>query len=113
MAALGRRAREAAAELALASPEAKVTALMAAARAVRSRQNEILAANAEDVAAAKAAGIGAALIDRLALDPKRLEGVAKGLEEIAAQPDPIGRVLAHWTRPNGLDIIPRMRFRSA
>jgi glutamate-5-semialdehyde dehydrogenase len=90
--------------LALASPETKVTALTAAAAAVRSRQNEILAANAEDVAAAKDAGIGAALIDRLALDPKRLEGVAKGLEDIAALPDPIGRVLAQWTRPNGLDI---------
>src|SRR5579864_5637542 len=104
MAERGRKARDAAAELALASPEAKVTALHAAAKAVRSRQNEILAANAEDVAAAKASGIGAALIDRLALDPKRLEGVATGLEDIAAQPDPIGKVLAHWTRPNGLDI---------
>jgi len=104
MAELGRKAREAAAKLALASPEMKVTALKAAAKAVRRRQNEILAANAEDVAAAKANGIGAALIDRLALDPKRLEGVATGLEDIAAQPDPVGNVLAHWTRPNGLDI---------
>src|SRR5580704_13798526 len=104
MAEIGRKAREAAAELALASAEAKVMALMAAAKAVRTRQNEILAANAEDVAAAKAAGIGAALIDRLALDPKRLEGVAKGLEDIAALPDPVGRVLAEWTRPNGLNI---------
>jgi glutamate-5-semialdehyde dehydrogenase len=104
MAELGRKARDAAAELALASPEAKATALQAAARAVRGRQNEILAANAEDVAAAKATGISAALIDRLALDPKRLEGVAKGLEDIAAQPDPVGKVLAHWTRPNGLNI---------
>jgi glutamate-5-semialdehyde dehydrogenase len=104
MAELGRKAREAAVELALASAEAKVAALHAAAKAVRSRQNEILAANAEDVAAAKANGTGAALIDRLALDPKRLEGVAKGLEEIAGQPDPVGKVLARWTRPNGLDI---------
>ncbi|HYM71581.1 MAG TPA: glutamate-5-semialdehyde dehydrogenase [Stellaceae bacterium] len=104
MAELGRKAREAASALALASPEAKVTALRAAAQAVRRRQNEILAANAEDVAAAKAAGIGAALIDRLALDPKRLEAVAKGLEDIAALPDPVGRVLAEWTRPNGLAI---------
>jgi glutamate-5-semialdehyde dehydrogenase len=104
MAELGRKAREAASRLALASPEAKVTALNAAAAAVRSRQNEILAANAEDVAAARADGIGAALIDRLALDPKRLEAVAKGLEDIAALPDPVGRVLARWTRPNGLDI---------
>ena len=104
MAEIGRKAREAAAELALASPAAKVTALKAAATAVRRRQNEILAANAEDVSAAKASGIGAALIDRLALDPKRLEGIAKGLEDIAALPDPVGTVLAEWTRPNGLNI---------
>ena len=79
---------------------------------MRGRQNEILAANAEDIDAAKAAGIGAALLDRLALDPKRLEGVAKGLEDIAALPDPVGRVLAEWTRPNGLDIS-RVACRSA
>lgn len=104
MAELGRRAREAAAQLALAAPETKVVALQAAAEAVRARQDDILAANAEDVAAAKAAGIGGALIDRLALDPKRLEGVAKGLEDIAALPDPIGRILDERTRPNGLKI---------
>jgi len=104
MAELGRKARAAATELALASSEAKVVALKVAATAVRRRQNEILAANAEDVSAAKANGIGAALIDRLALDPKRLEGIAKGLEDIAALPDPVGRVLAAWTRPNGLNI---------
>src|SRR6185437_11707040 len=104
MAELGRKARAAATELALASSEAKVVALKVAATAVRRRQNEILAANAEDVSAAKANGIGAALIDRLALDPKRLEGIAKGLEDIAALPDPVGRVLAEWTRPNGLNI---------
>jgi len=104
MAELGRRAREAASQLALASAEVKVTALKAAAAAVRGRQNEILAANAEDVAAARASGIGAALVDRLALDPKRVEAVAQGLEDIAALPDPVGRVLAEWTRPNGLGI---------
>ena len=104
MAQIGRRARDAAAALALAPAEAKVSALQAAAAAVRSQANEILAANAEDVAEARRAGIGAALIDRLALDPKRLEAVARGLEDIAALPDPVGRVLAEWTRPNGLDI---------
>ena len=104
MTELGRRARDAAARLALASPEAKVNALRAAAAAVRTRQDEILGANADDVAAAKANGIGAALLDRLALDPKRLEGVAKGLEDIAALPDPIGRVLDERIRPNGLKI---------
>jgi glutamate-5-semialdehyde dehydrogenase len=104
MAEIGRRARAAAAALALAPADVKVAALRAAAAAVRSRANEILAANAKDVAEANAAGIGAALVDRLALDPKRIEGVAKGLEDIAALPDPVGRVLAQWTQPNGLDI---------
>src|SRR5216684_5223239 len=104
MADIGRRARDAAAALALAPAEAKVRALRAAAAAVRSQANEILAANAEDAAEARGAGIGAALIDRLALDPKRLESVARGLEDIADLPDPIGRVLAEWTRPNGLRI---------
>src|SRR5437764_5361782 len=104
MAEIGRQAREASAQLALAPAEAKTAALKAAAAAIRSRANEILSANAEDLAAAKAAGIGAALLDSLALDPKRLEAVARGLEDIAAQPDPIGRTLAEWTRPNGLRI---------
>src|SRR6266852_3342501 len=104
MAEIGRRARDAAAALALVSAEAKAKALRLAAEQVRQRADAILAANAEDVAAAEAAGIGAALIDRLALDPKRLESVARGLEDIADLPDPIGRVLAEWTRPNGLRI---------
>jgi glutamate-5-semialdehyde dehydrogenase len=104
MAGIGRRARDAAAALALVPAEAKAAALRAAAEAVRSQADEILAANAEDVAEARHAGIGAALVDRLALDPKRLEAVAKGLEDIAALPDPVGRVLAEWTRPNGLAI---------
>ena len=104
MAEIGRRARDAASRLALAPAEAKTAALKAAAAAIRSRANEILSANAEDCAEAKQAGIGSALLDRLALDPKRLEAVACGLEDIAAQPDPVGRVLAEWTRPNGLRI---------
>ncbi len=104
MARLGRDAREAAAALALASPETKATALHEAAKAVRVRAAEILAANAQDVDAAKARGIGTALVDRLLLDPKRLEGIAKGLEDIADLPDPIGKVLDERTRPNGLKI---------
>jgi glutamate-5-semialdehyde dehydrogenase len=104
MAEIGRRARDAAALLALAPSEAKSRALREAAGAVRERADDILAANAEDVADATGAGIGAALVDRLALDPARLESVARGLEDIAALPDPIGRVLADWTRPNGLHI---------
>ena len=104
MAEIGRRARNAAQALALAPAEAKSAALKAGALAVRSQANEILAANAEDLAAAKQAGLRAALVDRLALDPKRLEAVAQGLEDIADLPDPIGRVLNERTRPNGLRI---------
>ncbi|HEX3860926.1 MAG TPA: glutamate-5-semialdehyde dehydrogenase [Stellaceae bacterium] len=104
MAEIGRRARDAAAALALASPDAKIAALRGAAAAVRAQADAILAANADDLAAAKQAGIGAALADRLALDPKRLDAVARGLEDIAALPDPIGHVLDERTRPNGLHI---------
>jgi glutamate-5-semialdehyde dehydrogenase len=104
MAAIGRDARDAAAALALASAAAKTDALRAAATAVRKQATPILTANAKDVAAARDAGVGAALVDRLALDRKRLEAVAGGLEDIAELPDPVGRVLADWTRPNGLRI---------
>ena len=104
MARLGRDARAAAAVLALAPSETKAAALRAAAKAVRARGAEILDANREDVDAAKSSGIGAALVDRLLLDPKRLEGIAKGIEDIADLPDPIGKELARWQRPNGLDI---------
>ena len=104
MAGIGHRAREAAKSLALASAEAKVAALRAAARAVRVRQDAILAANARDLEEAESEGLSPALRDRLALDPKRLEAIAAGLEAIADLPDPVGRVLASWTRPNGLAI---------
>src|SRR5260370_19392452 len=104
MAEIGRQAREAAAALALAPADSKTAALKAAAAAVRSRANEILAANAEDLAEAKQAGIGAALLDRLALDPKRLETVARGPEVIDALPEPVVRGLAEWTPPHGLRI---------
>src|SRR5216683_617026 len=102
MAEIGRRARVAAADLGLAAAKAKVTALRGAARAVRARVCEIIAANASDLAEAE--GLSPALRDRLALDPKRLEAIATGLEAIAELPDPVGRVLARWTRPNGLAI---------
>src|SRR3984893_4992961 len=102
MAEIGRRARAAAAVLALASAESKVAALREAARAVRDRALEVLAANAGDLAEAE--DLSPALRDRLALDPKRGEAIAAGLEAIAELPDPVGRVLAHWTRPNGLAI---------
>jgi glutamate-5-semialdehyde dehydrogenase len=104
MAAIGRRAREAAALVALAPAEAKEKALHAAAQAVRDSAAAILAANARDLAEAKGAGLSPALTERLALDEKRVEAVAVGLEDVAALPDPVGRTLARWTRPNGLDI---------
>src|SRR5271155_6193158 len=80
MAEIGRRARVAAAMLALASTAAKVAALREAARAVRARQDEILAANARDLEEAESEGLSPALRDRLALDPKRLGGSAPGRE---------------------------------
>jgi glutamate-5-semialdehyde dehydrogenase len=104
MAEIGRRARHAAAALALATAESKIAALRAAAAAVRANERQILAANARDLAKAEGEGMAAALRDRLALDPKRVEAVAEGLEAIAELPDPVGRSLARWTRPNGLDI---------
>jgi glutamate-5-semialdehyde dehydrogenase len=104
MAEMGRRAREAATTLSLVSAEAKVAALNNAAAAVRARAAEILAANARDLAEAESHGVSVALRDRLALNPKRVEVIAAGLEAIAALPDPVGRMLAEWTRPNGLAI---------
>jgi len=102
MNALGAHARDAAAILREASPDAKVTALRAAATAIRAHAKDILAANAKDMAAAS--GLSPALKDRLALDEKRIEAMAKGVEDVAALADPVGRELARWQRPNGLDI---------
>ncbi len=104
MRAIGVQARAAARVLANAPDEAKTRALLAAARALRERAQDILAANALDVAAARAKGLAPALLDRLTLDSKRIEGLARGLEEVAALPDPVGRVLATFERPNGLKI---------
>ncbi len=104
MTALGQAARAAAAELALADPEVKNRALMAAARAIRDEAGKIAAANAKDMAAARAKGLTPALLDRLELTPERIEAMAKGVEDVAGLPDPVGRVLAEWDRPNGLKI---------
>ena len=101
---LGQAARVAARGLA-ASPEAQRNrALTAAADAVRGSAQIILEANAQDLAAGEARGLSAAMLDRLRLDQGRLEAIAAGLEAIADLPDPVGRVLAEWTRPNGLRI---------
>jgi glutamate-5-semialdehyde dehydrogenase len=104
MRVLGTRAREAGRALALVPTEAKNRALIAAARELRAATAAVVDANKRDLAAAREAGRPASFLDRLMLDPRRIEGVAKGLEDIAALPDPVGSVLAAWTRPNGLRI---------
>ena len=104
MAAIGRRARDAATTLAVTPTAAKNAALVAAAAAIRADGAGILAANGEDMAAARAAGLNPAMLDRLALDEARVEAMAVGLEDIAALDDPIGAVIAEWDRPNGLRI---------
>ena len=101
---LGVRARAALIEIAQAKPETRTAALEGMARALRDAAPTILAANAEDVARAKASGLAESFIDRLALDPKRLEAIAAGVDVVAALADPIGQTLADWTRPNGLRI---------
>ncbi|PWC75811.1 glutamate-5-semialdehyde dehydrogenase [Azospirillum sp. TSH64] len=102
MIALGRAARAAAAALATVPGPSKDRALRAAAAAIRARAAEIKAANAEDMASAR--DLSGPMRERLMLDDTRIEGMAKGLEDIADFPDPIGGVLAEWTRPNGLRI---------
>jgi glutamate-5-semialdehyde dehydrogenase len=104
MEALGQAARAAAEKLALAAPESKDRALFAAAEALRGSKDAILAANARDMAGGRAKGLSAALLDRLELNPERIEAMASGLEAIAGFPDPIGKTLAAWERPNGLKI---------
>ena len=104
MSAIGERARQAASVLAFAATDAKNQALLAAADAILAETPAILAANAEDIAAAKKRGISSAFLDRLTLTQARLAGVAQGLRDIAALPDPVGTVMAEWQRPNGLDI---------
>ena len=101
---LGRAARAAAAVMAQASPDVKRAVLEAAADELRRARAAVLAANAEDVADAKSRGLSAAMIDRLALDDKRIEATAAGLETVAALDDPVGQVIAEWQRPNGLKI---------
>src|SRR5262245_9853159 len=101
---LGRNAVAAAGVLALATTDAKNSALRRIAGALRAGQAALLAANALDMDAARAKGLSAALLDRLALDAGRIEAMARGVEEIAALPDPIGTTIAQWTRPNGLEI---------
>ena len=104
MNALGAAARAAAKAVATASPEQKIRALSVAAETLRQRRDDILQANALDLAHARSRGLSAAMVDRLSLDDKRIEAMARGLEEVAGLPDPVGRVLASYQRPNGLVI---------
>ena len=101
---LGKAARAAGTALGGASTEAKNAALLAAAAEIRARAGDILEANATDMKTARDSGLDAARLDRLALDETRIEGIARGLEEVAALADPVGDVIAEWTRPNGLHI---------
>ena len=104
MVEIGRKARAAARLLALAPAAQKDRALEGMARAVRRQVPRILAANAEDVAEARSVGVNGAFLDRLALDEKRVEGIAAAIDAVRAIPDPVGAVTASWTRPNGMTI---------
>jgi len=101
---LASEARAAARGLAGASSAAKDAALRGAAARLRREQDAILRANRDDVERARAGGESAAFVDRLTLDAKRVDAMARGLEEIAALPDPVGETIAAWRRPNGLEI---------
>jgi glutamate-5-semialdehyde dehydrogenase len=101
---IGQKAKAAAAELAYASQERKYAALVSAAHAVWARRHEIEDANFEDIGYAEEKGLSPAMIDRLRLDEHRIRGIVDALRTVAEQPDPVGRVLAEWDRPNGLHI---------
>ena len=101
---LGRQARAAARTLALAPPEQKNRALEAMERAIRAGADKILAANAEDVTDAKAAGTTSAFLDRLTLTPARVEAMAEGIAVVRGIADPVGTVTESWQRPNGMTI---------
>jgi glutamate-5-semialdehyde dehydrogenase len=99
---LGRRARAAAAIVREAGADSRTAGLRAIAARLRAAAPAIIAANAEDVRNGRAAGLSDAFVDRLALDVSRVESIARAVEETAAIPDPVGTLMADWTRPNGL-----------
>ncbi len=101
---LGKKARIAAKVLAVASTSQKNAALQAMAKHIRQSASAIIAANEKDLAAAKAKNMKAAFVDRLLLNDVRVEAMARGLEDVAALNDPVGHLLAKWTRPNGMEI---------
>jgi len=104
IAELGRNGRDAAETLAQRATPEKNRALTEGGAAIRAASARILRANAADLERAGERGVAGAMLDRLKLDPDRLEGIAAGLERIAALPDPVGREMARWQQPNGLDI---------
>ncbi len=104
MRAMGQAARAGARVLRLSTPAVRTAAILGMAAGIRARSEQILAANAADLSRAGANGLTAPMIERLMLDPARLEGVAKGVEAVADIPDPVGTEMLRWTRPNGLDI---------
>jgi glutamate-5-semialdehyde dehydrogenase len=101
---LGRRARAASRLLATAPTAAKDATLLAAADLLVERADDLIAANAADVERERAAGVGATVVDRLRLTPARIDGMAGGLRQVAALPDPVGEITHGWVRPNGLRI---------
>ncbi|MBU2960410.1 glutamate-5-semialdehyde dehydrogenase [Citreicella sp. C3M06] len=104
MTEIGRRAKAAAAELAFTPPEAKTRALIAAADAMKTSRAEIIAANAQDLEFGREKGLTDAMMDRLTLTDARIAAIEDSLRAIAAQPDPVGEVIADWDRPSGLHI---------
>ena len=101
---MGARARAASAELSRLAPDDRTRGLLAMAAAVDAARADILKANALDMQLGEQKGLDAALMDRLSLDDKRIDGIVSGLRAVAELPDPVGRELARWSRPNGLDI---------
>ena len=102
MLAMGEAARAASAAMAKAGPDKRTAALTAMAARIRAAEPEILAANAKDMAGGRNKGLSGAMLDRLELTPARIEAMAQGVAEVAHVADPVGTVLASWTRPNGL-----------
>lgn len=104
MNAMGRRAKAASQDLAIATSGAKTAALHAMADAIERRREAILAANREDLKRAAGSGLSASFVDRLTLSEKSISAIAEGIRAIAALNDPVGEVIAAWDRPNGLHI---------
>jgi len=101
---IGQKAKAAAAELAFASAERKQAALISAAEYVWEQRDDIIAANEKDMAYGREKGLSAAMLDRLMLDENRVRGIVDGLRSVAEQDDPVGKVLAEWDMPSGLNI---------